>query len=694
MEYYTPKHVPLIKVVFFLMIGIWLGFVVEDISFPVFYLEAISVIIVIILILSFFLSSKRLWKRLYVFALYVLLLFLGIYNIVSKNPIHHPNHFAHFDDKLLIGIVDDEPRLKGDLLRCPIRIVGGVDGSLEISRMGMLMMTISGVDSSQILKYGDEIIFRNNIKEVARPSNPREFDYARYLSYSNIWYQSFLETSQIQIRRHNQGNSLQAFAFQVRDNLVEKFRNYILDPQAFHVASAVILGYRVHMDEEIISAFNDTGTIHLLSVSGLHVGLVFGILVWLLSWMDRIKGGAIIRTLIILLCVWAYSIMTGMSAPVIRAAIMISFYIVVTLIRRRSNIYNTIAASAFFMLIVDSKQLADIGFQLSYMAVLGIVAVVPVLNTIYRPKYRYIQSILTYCYVSLGAQLFTLPLIIYYFGQFPNYFLVANLLIAIPSSLIMYLGMGLAILPFESMGTVLGYLLNELIVVMLSGLKFLGALPGAVTRGVVFNGLQVSLFFVVICSLFVSYYTRSKTGLWALVGSILVLNITLINHDISHQNYQGVKFYNVKGDVAVAYIDRGRVTLFSNLDSLYHPVLAFRVLPDILGYTSKERIVFQRILASKQKSNLFIATPYVRLMLLEGPYIPDTLSTTDILFLRRNSTVDLPDLIPKASPKLVLLDGSSSDKRIMKYIRQLDSLAIPYYTMKNNFAYVWDKDLR
>jgi len=693
MRLYTAKHIPLLKVLIVFVWGICLGFSIESYPFVIVYLELLQIAAFLFMVVGGILARRRFWRKLYTWTLYLSILLFGVWKTVNQHPLHQLDHFSHFEDDLLIGVVDEDPVYKGEYVRCPIRVTGTVDPHGRNLRSGRLMLTISEIDSAQRLSYGDEIIFRNTIKKLVPPLNPAEFDYRRHLSNTNIWHQGFIARDQLQIWRHRQGSSLSSFALQVRNQLTGKFQKQMKDTNAFHVASAVILGYRAPMDQEVIQAFNDTGTIHLLSVSGLHVGLVFGILIWLLSWMNRIPGGVLIRTLVILIGVWAYTVMCGMSPPVVRAAIMISFYILANLIKGNSNVYNTIAASAFVMLVYNTKQLADIGFQLSYLAVLGIVLVVPMLNGVYSASNRYMRGVFTYCYVSLGAQLLTLPLILYYFGQFPNYFLLANLLIAIPSSLIMYLGLGLAIIPFDSIQVVLGYLLNELIVFTLSGLKFLAGMPGSITSGISFNGLQVTILFTVISFLLLSFYTKDKRSIWAVLCSMLLLSITVVYHDVKRRNYQGVKFYSVKNNFAVAYISKGKVSVFSNLDSLSHPTLVYSVLPDLLKYSHEESIIFNNILAGPDRSNGMISNALLSILVVERRYLSDVAKTADILLLRKNSAVELDQIIPQVRPKLVLLDGSSSDKKIVKYMSELDSLAVPYYCMKNNFAYVWNKDL-
>src|SRR5690606_21277010 len=136
-----------------------------------------------------------------------------------------------------------------------------------------------------------------------------------------------------------------------------KFETYLQNQEAFHVVSALIFGYRSQIDPDTLQAFTSTGTVHVLSVSGLHVGLVFGFLNLLLKGLDRHKYGKVIRSTIILLCIWSYVVLTGMAAPILRAGIMISFFLLSTLIGRKQVPLNTLATSALFILLFTPKSL-------------------------------------------------------------------------------------------------------------------------------------------------------------------------------------------------------------------------------------------------------------------------------------------------------------------------------------------------
>ena len=255
--------------------------------------------------------------------------------------------------------------------------------------------------------YGDQVVFVNKLKDVNPPYNPKEFDYKSYLENKGIVQQGLFKSTEIKILKRGMGNKLIAYSLELRSYLITKFRKYIQDDEAFNVAVALIFGYRSQIDQNTISAFTNTGTIHVLSVSGLHVSLVFALLNLLLFWMDRFHYGKFIKSILILLCIWSYVILTGMSPPILRAGVMISFFVFSIVINRKQIPLNTLAASALFILLFSPNYLFDVGFQLSYMAILGIILLYPILRNYYLTPKIWCNYVLEYTYVSIAAQLFT-----------------------------------------------------------------------------------------------------------------------------------------------------------------------------------------------------------------------------------------------------------------------------------------------
>ena len=377
-----------------------------------------------------------------------------------------------------------------------------------------------------------------------------------------------------------------------------------------------------------------------------------------------------------------------MSPPILRAGIMISFFILSTMSGRRQISVNTVLASAFFILLINPFYLFDVGFQLSYAAILGILLLYPQFCDIWLPTNKWVRYVVEYCYVSIAAQLFTMPLALYYFGQFPAYFLLANLFIAIPSTVVMYLGIALALIPFDFINVILGYLLNWVLLFCVNGLKIIAQLPLSVYKGIIWDGYQALLLSIILTFFLLSLNYRNKRFLFYTLTITLLFSFYTSWINIRFQNYTGGRIYNVRSDIAIATIDKGRVTLFSSLDSINHSTVRFSILPDLCRFTDEKNINFVS-LNDSSRSNYKINIGKRRFLVLERKMDVDCALSSDYVLLRKNIKVNLNDFRKQNQQCNFIIDGSNS----VKYIDKLNSMPevkSNLYTLKNNFAYVWD----
>jgi len=440
----TFTKVPMLKPLVALIVGVILGhsYFIAGVN----YFPHLIICSFLLLILSQFPLFVLYRKYIYTIVFYILLILAGVWLISRKTPTVNKKHFSNFNAIQVIGIVDDEPNFKEKTIRFPMRIIQVIDSNITYTVNGNVMITMlkDTINMANVM-YGDILLFKNHIIETLPIVNPNEFDYKAYLANKEIWHQCFLTTADYKLLSTDGGYPILTFSLHLRKELIKKFRNYLQNDEAFQIAIALLFGYRYQIDANILDAFTSTGTIHILSVSGLHVSMVFALLTFVFVVFDRLKYGKIIRLVFIGIIIWGYVIFTGMSPPIVRAGIMISFYIIAILFRRQQIAINTLLASALFILLIAPTNLFDVGFQLSYSALLGILLLGPILRFLWLPRQKIWRYIIEYCYISIAAQLFTLPFVLYYFGKFPVYFLIANLFMVIPSTLIMYLGVTLAI---------------------------------------------------------------------------------------------------------------------------------------------------------------------------------------------------------------------------------------------------------
>lgn len=685
------RKVPFARFFLFFGVGIGVGYT-TPLSPWVFKLLGSSVWMLLLLLLSIEIYGRR-WRRvLFPPCFYLLLFLLGIVWIGWQLPAQQPRHFTHTPAEYLVGIVADEPLYGERSIRFPVRILQEIQAAEINPSTGQIMLSIARnkKESAMPLAYGDKLLFRNTAMEVREAYNPKQFDYKRYLAYKNIYHQAYVQPDDVRLIENGKGNNVVAWALKIRQYFVYKFSEFISDRETLDVCSALILGYRANFDAETLAAFINTGTVHVLSVSGLHVGMVFYLLNFMLRFLDKFSRGRSIRFVLILIAIWAYVLLTGMAPPILRAGVMISFLLIAGWSQRTNQNLNSLFASACCLLLLDPFMLFDMGFQLSYFAVFGLFTLYPLLNKAFRINNRWARTIVQAVLVSVSAQLFTTPLALYYFHQFPNYFLLGNLFVMLPATGLMYVGLALAISPVSLLNVYLGIGLTHLSRFLLWGLKTIEELPFATQQGIDLSAIDVMLFLLIIVFLLLAWYVVKKQFLWCmlLTTGILVLSMTITA--IRYTSFQGIKVYNTGREMAIAVVNHGKVALLSTLDSMRHPRLAMQVLPDLRHYTREEDITFQQLKLSKGQ-HLHIQTNVGAIGIMAGSTTGKVCTTCDILLWRNIPNYHLVSEKDFEHTALLLFDASNAAAILSQMIQKADSLGQPYYVLKDNFTYVWEK---
>ena len=495
-------------------------------------------------------------------AFHLLLFVTGYALAIVKTVVLNANSFDEQTYSHLRIVVNEEPQLKGKVLMFKSKVVMGYDSLTPHKTTGNLLISIM-VDSGSTLKipYGAVMIIPNAVKATRANPNPATFDYKRWLATQHIHHQIFLNPKDIILTKENEGLPLIKYALTLRERQVQYFRKILKNDDVYSVASTLILGYRADLDEEVLSYYAKTGTIHALSVSGMHVGLIYVVLAWMFSFLNRNKVAKACKLIIILLLIWCYTILTGLSPSVLRAAIMISVFMIGKGINRSANGVNILAFSGFLILVYDPLILWDVGFQLSYLAVLGLILVQPSIenwfyfkNTLYRKMWSAVS-------ISLAAQLFTFPLSIYYFHQFPMYFLFSNLFILLPVTGIMYLGIFILLFRLTFLAEGLEWLINMTNL----GLKYIAELPYSSLSSIWISTLEFLLLSVTITVFLVGLKSFKKYYIMYALILCFVLQLRSAMEKYDKATQRKFVIFNVRSYYAVAFITGKEVILYSTL---------------------------------------------------------------------------------------------------------------------------------
>lgn len=372
------------------------------------------------------------------FGIMALTVFLGIGALAQALMQERRAHVDHGQGRWWVEI-QEFPEPTENAIAAPARLLGAWQGDSFKAMEGKVLLYLEPDSAARRLRYGDQLVFKGAIQALPKALNPQQFDYGAYLADKGFRGTAYLASSHW-AKGQRGGWPLWRSFMDWRQYLLEVIRGWPVSKPTREVAQALLLGYRAALEDDLRQSFAQAGTMHVLAVSGLHVGIIYLVLQYLLFWLRRVPGGRWLQPLIIAILLWGFAILAGFAPSVVRAVVMFTFVALGRCFDRYTSVYNALLASAVVLLLCHPAYLFQVGFQLSYAAVLAIVWVQPML---YRPlatKWAVFNFPLALLTVSIAAQLGTAPLALHYFGQFPGLFWLANLWVVPLVTLLMYGG--------------------------------------------------------------------------------------------------------------------------------------------------------------------------------------------------------------------------------------------------------------
>ncbi len=488
-----------------------------------------------------------------------------------KTVVFHPDHFGKFVHiELVDGVLSTDPEETANSYKTTV-FAKQVMADGEIHKTsGEFILYISKAAEINWHK-GDRIFISRSPVPIRSAGNPNEFDYRKYLFNHGITHQLFLRdpSDAILLKKEYVSSPLKIFDH-TRKWMVDKLRGALPDDDAFAVSSALILGQKEFLTPQIKSSYSGTGAMHILAVSGLHVGIIYLIIRMFIRWLGSSKWSMLFKLFVIIAGLWSYAIITGLSPSVLRAATMFSAVAIAQNIGRRSNIYNTLATAALILLCYNPYLLLNVGFQLSFIAVLGIVLIQPPVYRLMVFKSKIGDQIWQLLSVSLAAQIATFPLGILYFNQFPNYFLLTNLIVIPAAFVILKLGVALMISTvFTPLYDLLGFLLNELVYYLNFSVQFIDALPFATTRGLVLSTPESVAIYLLIGFIILLIYRKHVHFLLATIACTLFLLSSYTFRLYERVNHPVIVVHNISGMTGLSFVDGNQNILLAD-SSLIH----------------------------------------------------------------------------------------------------------------------------
>ena len=475
----------------------------------------------------------------------------------------------------VIGEVADDPKIKENNVSLEINVSAIRDGDEWIETSGRTLLYLEKDSASVLLRTGDRIVFSPELSGIENKGNPEEFDYRKYLAYNMIFSSDYLAGDDWRLV-DDEAVGFRPKLSRLRMKLVGLLRDFGLSDDELGVMSAMTMGYSDILSDEIRHAYSSAGAMHILAVSGLHVGIIYGIIVFLLSFIKNDKLNWL-KVLITITLIWLYALFTGLSPSVSRASLMFSLMSLGKLQKNSPGSLNAVFASMFILLVINPYNLVNIGFQLSYSAVIGIIILQPRLYAIFEVKNKFLDWIWSLTTVSVAAQLATMPLCFYYFHQFSNYFLLTNY-VMIPISTIAiwtcFIFFAVSWIPYIS--TAVAYCLSWLAKAMNYACLTIEGLPFSTAQDIYIDVPQMILLFAIIV-LFVTFFffTKRYRHLFAAVAMCVILAATNLWQSVEASSQKTLVVYNISKTTAINIIDGTDNIMFANLDSIQPEKIEF-----------------------------------------------------------------------------------------------------------------------
>ena len=574
-----------------------------------------------------------------------------------------------------------------------------VHGTVNCSGNLLTYLKPDSTSEQKNINIGDWILLHAAPQRIVASGNPEAFDLARYWHFQNVHYRCFVTGGDFTIVEQGNSFSVMSYSVQVQKKLLDILKKHLPTPNEYATASALLLGAKSEMTDEVKNAYINTGSMHILAVSGMHIVLIFAGFEWLLSfYKSGNRRWLFIKTLILIILVWFFTFITGAGASILRAAVMATCLAVGRLMRRQASVYNILGASAFILLVINPFMLFDVGFQLSYFAVVGIVVFYARLQKLVQTKYRVVNIIWDTVAVGLAAQLAVTPLSLYYFHQFPTYFWLSGILAVPVSSAALYAGIVLFFtdaIPY--LGVWVGKIFYWSIWLMNWIIFSIQKLPYSLVNGIWLTTLGALLIYAAIIGIsYAAFEKKLRLILYPLM-SIFVLSCLNISALIKKQMQKQIIVYNIAGNTLIDCFDAA--TCYSIINKNDRDMAADKKITyaaqNHRWAMGAENICAINIDSSKKKGIFFYDTGFIqfydkRILILDAlPAQPINLSF-DAVVVTGNPKLSLTDLKAFVKFNTLVADASNYKKNVRAWKDEARTLNVSLHDVKENGAWIFN----
>lgn len=668
------KFVP-IKLTVFLITGILIGRY-SDIHPNVLFLA----ILISTAALGFvFFKEKR--TDTFYFGILTGLLTIGIGALVftASLPKNHKDHYSHKNlNEEHIWQVKIKEILKSNTFSD--RYIAATYQMDDTTVSGKILINILPDSLHPKMTVDQELLIRTKINVISSPLNPHQFNYANYMKSLGIYHQITLESEQYSYKEYG-SSTIYGMAAGFRDNIIATLQQENFGKEELSIIQALLLGQRLDISNTTYTHYKDAGAVHILAVSGLHIGILLLLLQFILRPLELLPHGKSVKLIIIIILLWGFALLAGFSASIVRSVTMFSFVAYAQFLNRPANSFNILALSMFFILLIfDPSLLFQVGFQMSYAAVFAIVWIYPLLQKFWYPKFWLPRKIWQLLSVSISAQLGVLPISLFYFHQFPGLFFVSNLVLIPFLGLILGMGILLIILALcKILPEILVTFYNAIIALMNHTVSWVAQQEVFIFKEIPFDIIQLLLtYFLIITGVWLCYkFSYKKTVLF--LSAILVFQAYAIYYQ-----------YHLKQEEKLFVMHRtGHTALFNQLNSkLYVYTSDSSAVQKIaVNYSIAERIHTLSYTGVKNSYRIKKKT----LFILDSLAIyPSNTVPIDYLLLTQSPKIHLDQLLDSISPKMVIADGSNYRSNVIRWAESCRKRKLPFHYTGEKGAYYFN----
>ena len=606
---------------------------------------------------------------------------IGIFTAIFHQDTNDQKHYVHsiaVEDghlsKLKVVLVERwKPTAKNE------RYVAEISQLDNQTTTGKILVNFRKDSLSTDLQIGMKLAISAKVFPLQKPLNPDQFDYSSFLKNKSIFGQIYTDQSSIKVFTSVQKDAYYYSAY-FRNRVTTNLRNSGLEAKELGVVQALLMGQRQDLDNTVLQNFQYAGAIHILSVSGLHVGFVLLFLNYFLKFLPNSNRFRIIKLVTVVVLLWCFALVAGFSPSVVRSVTMFSFVAIGMFMRRKTYIFYTLYCSIFIILLFEPNFLFDVGFQLSYLALFFILWLQPEFEKYWQPKNKIALHFWQVLTVTFAAQLGTMPLSLYYFHQFPGLFFLTNLLVMFLITVIMGVGLFLILLAYwTTIPSFFVQILEKLILFLNYIVEVIASFESFLFKDIPFDFWMMTASFLVVFALgrfIIKQDFRTST---ALLVSVLICQISYFAFDFKSKNKTELLVFQARNNTLLMERRGTEAIVFSNLldaVSVHNDrnIQSFKVANGIS--TSKLQKVPNLIFFQQKK-----------ILVLDSSAIVVPLLKPDVILVTQSPRLNFDRILRDYHPQIVIVDASNY-KNVTERIRKTcKQQKIPFHAVAEKGFY-------